>query len=107
MLDENQLRVIQSKLMEATKNEALDGDEVEQLKWYLNEVNANDNYYCAFSLHKDDLRQYFEEDEELLKAIEDLTHEQMQKLAKNFQDVLCADGYWENQLADVLKELIK
>ena len=41
MLDENQLRVIQRKIMETNQNEALDGDELSQLNDYLMVVNGD------------------------------------------------------------------
>jgi len=107
---------IQDRLMELNNNEALDGDEVEQLKDYLNVSNANikdidDKYYCAFSIHKDDLRNVYtlisKSNKKWLEEIDTLTPEEMQSIAKKYQNVITSNNQWDFELAEVFEGIVK
>ena len=116
MLEDAEMNEIQKQLMCITKGNALDGDELEELQDYLKIANGDiidveDKYYCAFHIHKDDLRSVYtniyDENKKHLKEIDSLTDEEMKQIAKKYQDVITLNDQWDLELAEVFEKIIK
>lgn len=58
----------------------------------------DEGYYPITSLHKDDIIQCYEgsdEEEDVKKAVEELTEDQMKYMAKKMADSFCDCCYWD------------